>query len=70
MTQVLNNNNNHFIIKVSIYLAGQRPTNWGHHLYLTTLRWTETFHTTDTRTNTHVSEDLRFNVLIREDVKV
>ena len=37
-----------------IYLAGQKPTNWGHHLY-TSLRWTETFHMTDKHTQTQKS---------------
>ena len=37
----------------------------------TFLRWTETFHMTDMHTHINIySEGLRFNVLIREDVKV
>ena len=51
-----------------LLLAGQRPANWGHHLY--PLRWTETFHMTDTLKHRYVYEGLRFNVLIREDTKV
>ena len=46
-----------------IYLAGQRPSNWGHHLYHSKvngdLSHDRQIHT---HTSTEVSEGLRFNV--------
>ena len=37
------------LFRWQVYLAGQGPTNWGDYVF-TTLRWTETFHTTDVHT--------------------
>ena len=62
------------LIRCQVFLAGQRPTNWD--TIFTTLRWTETLHIVShkhTHIDTHtdiIPEGLRFNVLIREDVKV
>ena len=52
-----------------IYLAGQRPTNWGHHLYHSKVDG-DLSHDRQIHTNTEVSEGLRFNFLVREDAKV
>ena len=52
-----------------VYLPGQRPTNWGHRLYHSKVDG-DISQDRHIHTNTHVSEGLRFNVLIREDAKV
>ena len=49
------------------YLAGQRPTNWGHHFYHSRVDLSHDRHTHKYR---YVSEGLRFNILIQEDAKV
>ena len=57
-------------MSIYIYLAGQRPTNWGHHVYHSKvdgdLSHDRRIHTK----NKEISEDLQFNVLFREDAKV
>ena len=54
---------------MSIYLAIQRPTNWGHHLYHSKVDGDLSYER-QIHTNTEISEGLLFNIPIREDAKV
>ena len=49
--------------RCQIYLAGQRPTNWGHHLYHSKVDG-DLSHDRHTHKHTYVSVGLWFNVLI------
>ena len=53
---------------MSSLLAGQRSTNWGHHLYHSNVDG-DLSHDRHTLINTSVSGNLRFNILIREEAK-
>ena len=55
-----------------VYLAGQRPTNWGHDLYYSKVN-RDFSHDRHTHIDTDMSPSayrLRFNVLIHEGAKV
>ena len=55
-----NNDNITTLFRYQAYLAGHcMPANWGHHLF-NTLRWTETFHVTET--HTHINTDMSLRV--------
>ena len=64
------------LFRCQIYLAGQRPTNWGHHLYHSKSKVDGDFSPdrhTHINTDMSVFEGLRFNVLIsrrRENLTV
>ena len=60
------------LFRCHFYLAGQKPTNWGHHFYHVKVD-RDLSHDRHTDTNTdnfYVSEGIQFKVLIREDAKV
>ena len=58
------------LFRCQVYLGGQTPINWGHHLYHSKMDSGLSHDKHTPHIDTDVSESLWFNVLIREEAKV